>query len=185
MVIAGCVPALVAGALFSDYVKQVLYYSPVVIGVAFVAGGVVMLAVERLRPAPTVRQVDDIPVGRAFGVGLCQVLALVPGVSRSGATIVGGMAMGLERRTAAEFSFFLSMPTMSAAFAHDLLEVRHALAPERALAIAIGFLTAFLAALIVVGPFLRFVARAGFAPFAWYRIVAGALLLAAVGAGWR
>ena len=185
MVIAGCVPALVAGALFSDYVKQVLYYSPVVIGVAFVAGGVVMLAVERLRPAPTVHEVDDIPVGRAFGVGLCQVLALVPGVSRSGATIVGGMAMGLERRTAAEFSFFLSMPTMSAAFAHDLLEVRHALAPERALAIAIGFVSAFLAALIVVGPFLRFVAHAGFAPFAWYRILAGALLLAAVGAGWR
>ena len=185
MVLAGCVPALVAGALFSDFVKQVLYYSPVVIGVAFVAGGLVMLAVERLRPAPMVHEVDDISVGRAFGVGLCQVLALVPGVSRSGATIVGGMAMGLERRTAAEFSFFLSMPTMSAAFAHDLLEVRHALAPERALAIAIGFVSAFLAALIVVGPFLRFVARAGFAPFAWYRIVAGALLLAAVGSGWR
>ena len=185
MVLAGCVPALVAGALFADFVKQVLYYSPVVIGVAFVAGGLVMLAVERLRPAPVVHEVDDISAGRAFGVGLCQVLALVPGVSRSGATIVGGMAMGLERRTAAEFSFFLSMPTMSAAFAHDLLEVRHALAPERALAIAIGFASAFLAALIVVGPFLRFVARAGFAPFAWYRIVAGALLLAAVGSGWR
>jgi undecaprenyl-diphosphatase len=185
MVIAGCVPALVAGALFSGFVKQVLYYSPVVIGVAFVAGGVVMLAVERLRPPPTVHEVDDIPVGRAFAIGLCQVLALVPGVSRSGATIVGGMAMGLERRTAAEFSFFLSMPTMSAAFAHDLLEVRHALAPERALAIAIGFVSAFLAALLVVGPFLRFVAHAGFAPFAWYRILAGALLLAAVGTGWR
>ena len=96
-----------------------------------------------------------------------------PGCRGPGATIVGGMVMGLERRTAAEFSFFLSMPTMSAAFAHDLLEVRHALAPDRALAIAIGFVTAFLAALVVVGPFLRFVGRAGFAPFAWYRIVAG------------
>ena len=184
VVLAGCVPALVAGALFADYVKQVLYYSPLVIGVAFVAGGVVMLAVERLRPAPDVHGVDRIPVGRAFGVGLCQVLALVPGVSRSGATIVGGLALGLERTTAAEFSFFLSMPTMTAAFAHDLLEVRHVLAPERFLQIGVGFVTAFLAALVVVRPFLRFIGRSGFAPFAWYRIVAGTALLAAVGAGW-
>jgi undecaprenyl-diphosphatase len=184
LVLAGCAPALVAGAMFSDYVKQVLYYSPLVIGIAFVAGGVVMLAVERLRPAPTVHEVDSIPASRAFGIGLCQVLALVPGVSRSGATIVGGLALGLERTTAAEFSFFLSMPTMTAAFAHDLLEVRHVLAPERFVQIAVGFVTAFLAALVVVRPFLRFVGKSGFAPFAWYRILAGSALLAAVGAGW-
>jgi undecaprenyl-diphosphatase len=184
LVVAGCVPALAAGALFSGYVKQVLYYSPVVIGVAFVAGGVVMLVVERLRPPPTVHAVDGMPISRAFAVGLCQVLALVPGVSRSGATIIGGMAMGLERTAAAEFSFYLSMPIMSAAFLHDLLEVRHVLGPDRALQIAVGFVTAFLAALVVVGPFLRFVGRSGFAPFAWYRIVAGAALLAATAAGW-
>jgi undecaprenyl-diphosphatase len=124
------------------------------------------------------------PVGRAFGVGCCQVLALVPGVSRSGATIVGGMAMGLERTTAAEFSFFLSMPVMSAAFAHDLLEVRHILSFDRVTEISVGFVTAFIAALLVVRPFLRFVGRSGFAPFAWYRIAAGSALLAAVGAGW-
>jgi undecaprenyl-diphosphatase len=184
LVLAGCVPALAAGALFAGYVKQVLYYSPVVIGVAFVAGGLVMLLVERWRPAPTVLAVDGMPVGRALGVGACQVLALVPGVSRSGATIIGGMAMGLERTAAAEFSFYLSMPTMSAAFLHDLLDVRHVLGPERALQIGVGFVTAFLAALMVVGPFLRFVGRSGFAPFAWYRIVAGAALLAATAAGW-
>jgi undecaprenyl-diphosphatase len=184
LVLAGCVPALAAGALFAGYVKQVLYYSPVVIGVAFVAGGLVMLLVERFRPAPTVHAVDGMPVGRALGVGACQVLALVPGVSRSGATIIGGMAMGLERTAAAEFSFYLSMPTMSAAFLHDLIDVRHVLGPERALQIGVGFVTAFLAALMVVGPFLRFVGRSGFAPFAWYRIVAGAALLAAVAAGW-
>jgi undecaprenyl-diphosphatase len=183
LVVAGCAPALVAGALFSDYVKQVLYYSPVVIGVAFVAGGVVMLAIERFRPAPAVSGIDGMPVGRALGVGLCQVLALVPGVSRSGATIIGGIAMGLDRTTAAEFSFFLSMPTMAAAFAHDLIEARHALAPDRALEIVTGFTTAFLAALVVVKPFLRFVGRSGFAPFAWYRIIAGAALLAATTAG--
>jgi undecaprenyl-diphosphatase len=184
LVVAGCVPALAAGALFSSYVKQVLYYSPIVIGVAFVAGGVVMLLLERLGPAPTVPTIDSLPLGRAFGVGVCQVLALVPGVSRSGATIVGGMAMGLERTAAAEFSFFLSMPTMSAAFLHDLLDIRHVLGAERALQIGVGFVTAFLAALVVVGPFLRFVGRSGFAPFAWYRIVAGAALLAAVATGW-
>lgn len=184
LVLAGCVPALVAGALFSGYVKQVLYYSPLVIGTAFVAGGFVMLAVERLRPEATVGEIEAMPVGRAFGVGVCQVLALIPGVSRSGATIVGGMAMGLERTTAAEFSFFLSMPTMSAAFAHDLLEVRHVLSADRALEISVGFATSFLAALLVVRPFLRFVGRSGFAPFAWYRILAGGALLAAAGAGW-
>ncbi len=184
LVVAGVVPALVAGALFASFVKQVLYYSPVVIGTAFVAGGVIMLVVERLQPASVVRDIDKVPLGRAFGVGCCQVLALVPGVSRSGATIVGGMAMGLERTTAAEFSFFLSMPTMSAAFAHDFLEVRHVISADRALEISVGFVMAFLAALVVVRPFLRFVGRSGFAPFAWYRIVAGVVLLAAAGAGW-
>ena len=126
----------------------------------------------------------SIPVPTAFGVGLCQVLALVPGVSRSGATIIGGLALGLERTTAAEFSFFLSMPTMTAAFAHDLLEVRHVLTADRFAQIAVGFVAAFVAAVLVVRPFLRFVGRSGFAPFAWYRIVAGTALLAAVGAGW-
>jgi undecaprenyl-diphosphatase len=184
LVVAGCLPALVAGALFSDYVKAVLYYSPLVIGVAFVLGGLVMLAVERQRPVPRVASVDEIPVPTAFGVGLCQVLALVPGVSRSGATIIGGLALGLERTTAAEFSFFLSMPTMTAAFAHDLLEVRHVLTADRFAQIAVGFVAAFVAAVLVVRPFLRFVGRSGFAPFAWYRIVAGTALLAAVGAGW-
>ena len=108
------------------------------------------------------------------------MLALVPGVSRSGATIVGGMLAGLDRRAAAEFSFFLAMPTMSAAFAHDLLEVRHYLTTDRALEIAVGFVMAFLASALVVKPFLAFIGRSGFAPFAWYRIAAGLALLMAV-----
>ena len=122
---------------------------------------------------------------RAFGIGLCQTLAaLLPGISRSGATIVGGMLMKLDRPAAAEFSFFLAMPTMMAAFAKDVFEVRHQIAPDRAVEIAIGFTTAFLASLVVVGPFLALVRRSGFAPFAWYRIALGAAVLAAVGAGW-
>jgi undecaprenyl-diphosphatase len=113
------------------------------------------------------------------------MLAIVPGVSRSGATIVGGMVMGLDRAAAAEFSFFLAIPTMAAAFGHDLLEVRDLLSAERAAEIGIGFVAAFIASLLVVRPFLAFVRRAGFAPFAWYRIVVGVAIVAALAAGWR
>jgi len=120
---------------------------------------------------------------RAFGVGLCQILALVPGVSRSGATIVGGMLMRLDRAAAAEFSFFLAMPTMVAAFVYQLVGVRESLAPDRVVEIAIGFVAAFIAAALVVRPFLSFVRRSGFAPFAWYRIACGIALLVAFPAG--
>ncbi len=184
LVLLGFLPALVAGALFADYVKRVLYYSPGIIAASFIAGGIVMLAVERMRSRPTVTSVDDMSFSQALVVGVAQVLALVPGVSRSGATIVSGLLSGLDRTTAAEFSFFLSMPTMVAAFVHDLIEVRHDLSTERAGEIGIGFVMAFLAALVVVRPFLRFVGRAGFAPFAWYRISAGAAIALAMAAGW-
>ena len=175
--------AVVAGLLFADFVKRVLYETPGVIAAAFIGGGVVMLLVERYRPAPVVFEADQTPVGRALAIGACQTLALIPGISRSGATIIGGLAMRLDRPAAAEFSFFLAMPTMAAAFVHDAWEVRDQLAPERAAEIAIGFLMAFVSALLVVKPFLRFVGRSGFAPFAWYRIVAGLAILALMGAG--
>ena len=116
--------------------------------------------------------------------GLSQMLALVPGVSRSGATIIGGLAAGLDRPTAAEFSFFLAIPTLAAAFAHSALEMRHQLTADRLTDIGIGFVFAFLASLVVVKPFLAVVRRSGFAPFAWYRIAAGVAMLAALGAGW-
>jgi undecaprenyl-diphosphatase len=183
MVMVAFLPALVAGALLATYVKTVLYASVGVIATAFVAGGVVMLIVERFRPAPVVVDAERTPVARALGIGLCQTLALVPGVSRSGATIVGGLLMRLDRPAAAEFSFFLAMPTMAGAFVHDLWEIRHELAFDRAAEIGVGFVTAFLAALVIVRPFLRFVSRSGFAPFAWYRIVVGLTLLAAMVAG--
>ncbi len=184
MILVAFVPAVVAGTLLAGFVKTVLYHSPGVIAAAFVAGGVVMLLVERFGPAPAIGDAERTPLARAFGIGVCQTLALIPGVSRSGATIVGGMLMGLDRAAAAEFSFFLAMPTMTAAFVHDLMEVRHHLAPERALGIAVGFVMAYLAAVVVVRPFLRFVARSGFAPFAWYRIAAGAAIFGAIAAGW-
>ena len=183
MIVVATVPALVAGLLFSKFVKSVLYGSFVVIAVAFIVGGIIMLIVERFRPAPDVMDVDSLPVGRALAIGSFQALALIPGVSRSGGTIVAGMAMRVDRAAAAEFTFFLAMPTMAAAFAHDLLEVRHDLASARGLEIAVGFVMAFIASALVIRPFLNYVRRSGFAPFAWYRIVLGAAVLAAVAAG--
>jgi undecaprenyl-diphosphatase len=177
------VPALVAGKLLSKFVKSVLYGNFVVIALAFIVGGVIMLVVERVRPKPDVLDVDRLPVGRAFAIGSFQALALIPGISRSGGTIVAAMALRVDRAAAAEFTFFLAMPTMAAAFAHDLLEVRHDLGSARGLEIAVGFVMAFIASALVVKPFLHYVRRSGFAPFAWYRIVLGAALLAAVAAG--
>jgi undecaprenyl-diphosphatase len=178
------VPALVAGGLLSKFVKGVLYGNFLVIALAFIIGGIIMLIVERFRPAPDVMDVDHLPVGRAVTTGAFQALALIPGVSRSGGTIVAAMAMRVDRAAAAEFTFFLAMPTMAAAFAHDLLEVRHDLGSARGLEIAVGFVMAFLASAAVVKPFLNYVRRSGFAPLAWYRIVFGLVLLAAVAAGW-
>jgi undecaprenyl-diphosphatase len=179
MIGVAALPIFVAGALFAKYIKAVLYQSQMAIPVAFIIGGIVMLIVERRRAAPTVVRADETPVSRAFVIGCWQVLALIPGVSRSGATIVGGLAAGLERSAAAEFSFFLAMPTMAGAFAHDMWDARHDLLTSALGAeIAVGLVMAFIASALVVGPFLKFVSRSGFAPFAWYRIAAGVALLA-------
>lgn len=184
MIIVAFIPAAIAGLLFADFIKRVLYESPRVFAWAFIIGGIVMLVVERFRPEPTIGDAELTPVPRAFGVGIFQMLALIPGASRSGSTIVGGMLMRLDRAAAAEFSFFLAMPTLAGAFVHDFWKARHDIGSERGLEIAIGFLFAFLASLVVVRPFLRFVSRNGFYPFAWYRIVAGAAILGALAVGW-
>ena len=184
MILIAFLPAAVAGALLSGYVKRVLYTTPSVIAASFIVGGIVMLVVERFRRPPVIVDADRTPLSRALGIGLCQVLALIPGVSRSGATIVGGMLLGLDRPAAAEFSFFLAMPTMGAAFGHDLMEVRHNLGGTLAAEIVVGFVMAFVASALVVRPLLGFVGRHGFVPFAWYRILAGLALLAAVAFGY-
>ena len=177
-------PVLLAGALLADYIQAVLYKSPGVFAWAFIIGGLVMLAVERMNLQPAVVDAERTPLSRAFGIGVCQVLSLVPGVSRSGATIIGGLAMRLDRPAAAEFSFFVAIPTMCAAFAHEFLEVRHQLTTDRGAEITVGFAMAFLSSLLIIRPFLGFVRRAGFAPFAWYRIALGLGLLASIAAGW-
>lgn len=184
MLFIAFLPAAVAGLLLAGFIKRVLYTTLGVIAFTFISGGIVMLVAERNRPAPDVVDADSTPIGRALGIGACQVLALVPGVSRSGSTIVGAMLLGLDRPAAAEFSFFLAIPTMAAAFAHDLFKARHDLGSGRIEEIAIGFVFAFLASALVIRPFLAVVRRSGFVPFAWYRIAAGLLLAAALAAHW-
>jgi undecaprenyl-diphosphatase len=184
MIVVAFIPAAVAGVLLEHRIKSILYYSPGVIAAAFIIGGIVILVVERSRPRPTVTDVDRVPLPTALAVGASQAIALIPGVSRSGATIVGGLLGRLDRPTAAEFSFFLAMPTMAGAFVKDAFELRRQFSPDRGLEIAVGFLMAFLASLIVVRPFLAYVRRSGFGAFAWYRIVAGAAIVIAVALRW-
>lgn len=179
----GVAPALVVGALAADFVESVLHKSVTTIGVAFVVGGLVMLWLERRTTAARTHAVAETSPQQALGIGFWQVLALVPGVSRSGATIVGGMLMGLDRTTAAEFSFFLAMPTLAATFVHSAFELRDQLSLDRGAELAVGFVAAFLASAAVVKPFLAIVRRVGFVPFAWYRIVAGLALLAGAFSG--
>ncbi len=171
------VPAAVAGLLLHRTIKEYLF-NPVSVATALVLGGVLILVIERWQPATRVERVDDIQWRLALGVGLAQMLALIPGVSRSGATIMGGYSLGLSRRAATEFSFFLAIPVMFAATIFDLVESRHLITPADAPMFAVGFFVSFIVALVVVRAFLVYVSRHSFKGFAWYRIGFGALLLA-------
>jgi undecaprenyl-diphosphatase len=184
MLLVALLPALVAGAALSQFVTGVLYKTLIINAVTFIVGGIVILLVERFQPRVTVRDMDSTPVGKAFGVGVCQAVAIIPGTSRSGATIVGGMLLGFDRAVATEFSFFLAMPTLAAAFANSLWRVRHDITTAQSTEIAIGFVMAFISSAVVIRPFLNYVRRSGFQPFAWYRIIVGLVLLAALWSGW-
>jgi undecaprenyl-diphosphatase len=169
-------PAALAGFLAHDWIKTHLFNSTVV-AVALIAGGLAILLIERWCPPTRIDEVGAVPPGTALGVGLAQVLSLIPGTSRSGATIMGGYALGLSRTAATEFSFFLSIPIMFAATLYDLHKGWAALTAADAPAFAVGFVVAFASAVVVVKAFLAYVSRHSFAAFAWYRIVFGALLL--------
>ena len=169
-------PAAIVGFLAHDWIKLRLF-TPTVVASALVVGGLVILLIERLHPRERVPEVRDVPPSTALGIGLAQVLSLVPGTSRSGATIMGGYALGLSRRAATEFSFYLSIPVMVAATGYDLLKSRDALSLADAPAFAVGFLVAFVSAVVVVKAFLGYVSHHSFAAFAWYRIAVGIFLL--------
>lgn len=179
-VLLAFLPAMVLGALFYKHIKALLD-KPVIIAWALIVGGVVILLIERLRHRSHTMSVEAMPVRTALGIGLAQCLSMIPGVSRSGATIMGALTLGVERKTAAEFTFFLAIPTMAAATAKDIWENGASMGRADILSVAIGFVIAFLVALAVVRAFVGFVGRFGFAPFAWYRIVVGVAALVWLG----
>jgi undecaprenyl-diphosphatase len=175
-------PAVIVGLLLHDYIKMM--FLPVVVATSLIIGGIVMLMVERAAPRARMDGMDNITFKTALGIGLCQLVALIPGVSRAGASIVGAQYLGVERKTATEFSFFLAMPTMFGAAAYDLYKNRDLLSSADIPVFAIGLITAFISALIVVNMLIKFVGKHGFTPFAWYRIGLGLLCLVLLSFGW-
>ncbi len=170
-------PAAIAGVLFHSQIKEILF-SPWVVAVSLIVGGIVLLVIERAASRPRFRSIDSIPFKTALGIGLCQVAALIPGVSRAGASIVGAEFLGVERKAAAEFSFFLAIPTICGAAVYDLFKNRHNLDMADLPIFAIGTAAAFISALLVVNSLIAFVGRYGFKPFGYYRIAAGFVLIA-------
>ncbi|RIA46715.1 undecaprenyl-diphosphatase [Hephaestia caeni] len=177
MVALGVFPSIVIGFLAHDFIKAVLF-SPWVVAISLIVGGLAILIVERWRREPgSGGTVSRMSWRLALGIGLCQLLAMIPGVSRSGATIIGGIALGADRRLATEFSFFLAIPTMFGAAALDLAKSHAALTRADAFAIALATLAAFLVAMVVIRWLIRFVADHDFRGFAWYRLAAGAVAI--------
>lgn len=170
-------PAVFVGLLAHDFIKTVLFESPVLIAVMLIIGGVILLVIDRIAPPPVHFEATGLPLRKAFWIGVFQCLAMVPGVSRSGATIVGALMLGVEKRAAAEFSFLLSLPTMGAAVAYDLFKSRALLDFSAFSDIAIGFVVAFVTAVVVVRAVLNFVGKHGYAVFGWWRIIVGTLAL--------
>jgi undecaprenyl-diphosphatase len=173
-------PAAIIGAALHGFIKSVLFESPQLIAMMLFSGGIVLVLVDRIAFQPKYDDAMALPPLTAFSVGLFQCLALVPGVSRSGSTIVGALLLGLDRRAAAEFSFFLAMPTMLGAFVYDLYKNYAQLTLNDGALIVTGFIASFIAALLVVRWLLDFVSKNGFAFFGWWRIVVGATALAAL-----
>lgn len=178
-VVLAFLPAVLIGVLLHKPIKALLDY-PLVVCISLIVGGVILLWVDRLKLTPVHNDVMDIPPRLALAIGACQCLAMIPGVSRSGATIVGAMLLGTNKRTAAEFSFFLAMPTMVGAFTYDLYKNFENIDRAAAINIAIGFVVAFITGVIVVRYLLDFVSKNGFAPFAWWRIAVGGAGLGAL-----
>jgi undecaprenyl-diphosphatase len=173
-------PAAVLGVALHGFIKSVLFESPVLVCTTLILGGVVLLFVDQMKLQPRYSNAMDFPPSLALKIGICQCAALVPGVSRSGATIVGALLLGTDKRSAAEFSFFLAMPTMAGAFTYDLYRNWNLLDAGDLQGIAIGFVAAFVSAAVVVRFLLAFVSRYGFALFGWWRIIIGGLGLGAL-----
>jgi len=176
-VLVAFLPAVFVGVLAHDFIKAVLFETPSLIAIMLILGGIVLVFVDRFAPTPRHTNAMEFPLGMSLTIGIFQCLAMIPGVSRSGATIVAALALGADRRSAAEFSFFLSMPTMAGAFAYDLYKNWDVLDVSALNEIAVGFVAAFITAALVVRWVLGYVSRNGFSLFGWWRIIVGGAAL--------
>lgn len=179
-VLIAFLPAAVIGFILIKHIEALLGNAKVV-AIALIVGGVAILVIEKLVKRSDTVGITEMPAKTALGIGIAQCLAMIPGVSRSGATIMGALSLGVERRTAAEFSFFLAVPTMLGSTTLEVAKHRHEIMSGAGVGfglIAIGFIVSFLVALVVVRAFVHYISRNGFAPFAWYRIIAGGAALA-------
>ncbi|MDX2028378.1 MAG: undecaprenyl-diphosphate phosphatase [Alphaproteobacteria bacterium] len=177
---AAFLPAMVLGALLHQTIKTVLF-TPHNVSIALIVGGIAILLVERFKPRAKHHAMDKFSLPLCFKIGLCQCLALIPGTSRSGATIMGAMLLGVDRKAATEFSFFLAIPTLLAAVLFDIYKNWSTITLDGAQLIVVGFLAAFISAMLVVKAVIAYVARHGFTPFALYRITLGVLMLYLLG----
>ena len=179
-ILIGFLPSAILGFILIKYIEALLG-NAYVVAIAFIVGGIAILVIEKMVKETPVVGVAEMPLKTVIGVGLVQCLAMIPGVSRSGATIMGGLSLGVERRTAAEFSFFLAIPTMIGATTLELVKHRDTLmsgAHGVGLGtVAVGFVVSFIVAIVVVKAFVHYISKHGFWPFAWYRIIAGAAAL--------
>ncbi len=179
-VLLAFLPAVVIGVMAHGFIKTVLFETPMLIAIMLILGGIVLLLVERIAPEPRHEDAMRLPISVAVKIGFIQCLAMIPGTSRSGSTIVGALLLGVGKRAAAEFSFFLSMPTMAGAFAYDLYQNRDVLDASAMGEIAVGFVMAFISAVFVVRWLLDYVSKHGYALFGWWRIVVGGVALVAL-----
>src|SRR5688572_10320392 len=181
-VLIAFLPAAVIGAAAHGFIKDVLFNAWVVC-FTLIVGGAILLWVDSLELKPRLHDATQFPLGTYFIIGLAQCVAMIPGVSRSGTTIVSGMLLGADKRSAAEFSFFLAIPTMAGAFVWDMYKSREFLNVDNAMIVAIGFAVSFVSAWVVVKTFLGYVQRHGFGLFAWWRVIVGTvgLILLALG----
>ena len=181
-VLVAFLPAVVVGVLAGGFIKSTLF-NPWVVCFTLIVGGAILLWVDQLDLQPRYHDATAFPLPMYLGIGIAQCLAMIPGVSRSGATIVASMLFGSDKRSAAEFSFFLAMPTMVGAFAYDLFKNYHLMTADSMTIVAVGFVTAFFAALLVVKSLLDYVSSKGFALFAWWRVIVGTLGLIGLALG--
>ena len=179
-VVLAFLPAAVIGVMAHNFIKTVLFESPMLISLVLIAGGVVLLWVDRWANRPRYHDVMDFPLSVCLKIGFIQCLAMIPGTSRSGSTIVGALLLGADKRSAAEFSFYLAMPTMAGAFAYDLFKNWSALSAADLPIIATGFAAAFVAGIFVVRHLLDYVSRKGYALFGWWRLIVGTVTLVAL-----